>query len=238
MGRRKKINTAEDFEASENGQIQEDVILAKKKRGRPAKGNITKGLLQIMEREKKPIEVRSGALKGIFCDYSYDHMVAQNTTNNVRISSHVPVHADLTAAFKRLHVHLAVICEEIHADDIPDIDNLPVLNEAWDADDSRQPPLAAKLAKYAVSSFKIVGNGENEGVVLTGGKLLSTTDEVGLTTPVTKYQSEYPFVNELRIAVDDLVSEIEAYMNGKQAPPRQTEMVFADEDEFDDEEDI
>jgi hypothetical protein len=39
-----------------------------------------------------------------------------------------------------------------------------------------------------------------------------------LTTPKIYWESHYYFINELRIASDDLVHEVEAYMDGKQAP--------------------
>lgn len=173
------------------------------------------------------IEIKAGHLKdNMFCHYEYDHTVAANTTDNIKRKSQVPVHEDMIAAFKDLNVHLAVICEEITPGDIDDIDNLPEVDPELDLDDPAQDKLAVKLAKFSVSAFKVVGNGENEGVVLIGQKLLSNMESVKLETPVVKWQSDYPFVNELHVAVFNAVEEIEYYMNGKQAPPRQHELNF------------
>ncbi|MFB6453746.1 hypothetical protein ACE38W_00620 [Chitinophaga sp. Hz27] len=177
--------------------------------------------------EHKDIEIKSGNLKdGMFCHYSYEHTVQANTTNNLSCKSQVPVHEDLIAAFKLFNVHLAVICEEINPDDIPAIDNLPKLDTKLTYEDPAQDPLAKMLDCFSVSSFRIAANGENEGVILSGLKRLSTGEYVKLETPVTKFQSDYAFTHELRLAVFDVLTEIEEYMKGKQAPPRQTELDF------------
>jgi hypothetical protein len=177
--------------------------------------------------EPKQIEIRTGMLKDdMFCHYGYDHTVAANTTDSVTRKSQVPVHDDLKASFRDMNVHLAIVCEEIHPDEISDIDNLPELLP--DVEREEQDPLALNLSRFTVSAFKIVGNGENEGVVLTGQKQLSTGDYVKLETPIVKWHRDYAFVNELRVAIFNAVEEIEQYMNGKQAPQRQTEMDFGD----------
>ncbi|PUZ25047.1 hypothetical protein DCC81_12090 [Chitinophaga parva] len=185
--------------------------------------------------EAKAIEVRSGKLSGIFCHYEYLHTVAENTKNKIGVKSEVPMHEDLPRAFSKLNVHLAVVCEEIRPDEIPDIDDLPV----WDADpdltESDQDPLAVRLNRFHVTAFQISGTGENEGVILTGSKRLSTGELVSLQTPVVRWKSEYAFTNELHIAVFDLVTEIEEYNSGKQAPQRQMEMDFGG---FEDGEDL
>ncbi len=186
--------------------------------------------LELLEESKlapKAIEIKGGALKdSMFCHYEYDHTVAANTTDNIKRKSQVPVHDDMINTFKDLNVHLALICEEIRPEEIIDIDKLPEMKP--DTDDQDQDPLALKLSKFSVCAFKIVGNGENEGVVLTGQKVLSTLESVKLETPVVKWQSNYHFANELHVAVFNVVEEIEQYMEGKQAPPRQQELQFGD----------
>lgn len=187
--------------------------------------------------QPKQIEIRTGTLKdNMFCHYGYDHTVAANTTDSVTRKSQVPVHDDLIASFRDMNVHLAIVCEEIHPDDITDIDNLPELDLDPELTEEDQDPLALKLSRFTVSSFKVVGNGENEGVILTGQKRLSTNDYVKLETPVVKWHSDYAFVNELHVAIFNAVEEIEQYMNGKQAPQRQMEMVFEEGDGLENEE--
>jgi len=176
----------------------------------------------------KAIEIKGGRLKdNMFCHYEYDHTVAANTTDSIKRASQVPVHDDMINSFRDLNVHLALICEEIRPEEIQDIDNLPEMKK--DTEDQDQDPLALKLSKFSVSAFKVVGNGENEGVVLIGQKVLSTLESVKLETPPVKWQSSYHFANELHVAVFNVVEEIEQYMNGKQAPPRQQELDFGAE---------
>ncbi|MVT11349.1 hypothetical protein [Chitinophaga tropicalis] len=173
------------------------------------------------------IEIRAGYLKdNMFCHYEYDHTVAANTTDNIKRKSQVPVHEDMITAFSDLDVHLAVIWKEINPEEIKDIDNLPELIEDLDLDDPGQDKLAVMLSKFSVNAFKIVGSGENEGVVLIGQKQLDNYENGKLETPVVKWQSDYPFVNELHVAVFNAVEEIEQYMQGKQAPPKQQELNF------------
>lgn len=226
MGRKKTENSSGESELKSRPVARRKI---------PSK--VSSRLRDIEEEEFKPIQIKSGSLKDIFCHYTYDHTIQQNTTNNVICKSHLPIHDDLKNAFGRFNAHLAVICEEIHPDEITDIDNLPTLNPDLPVNDPSQDPMAVKISRYSVSSVRIVGNGENEGVILTGMKQLTTAALVGLETPVTKFSSEYAFVPELRIATSDLVSEIEQYMNGKQAPSRQTEMDFGDGEHEEEEED-
>jgi hypothetical protein len=162
------------------------------------------------------IEITGGTISGIFCNYAYAHKVSEHTTNKANITSQVPAHNDLKEAFKKLNPHLAIICEEVDANAVPDIDDLPAMKE--DTEDKDQDPLALKLSKFTVIDFKVSGEGDNAGITLTGYKRLSTGDEVKLTTPKIKWLSEYLFINELRIVSDDLCQEIDLYRRGKQAP--------------------
>lgn len=175
------------------------------------------------------IRIVSGTLRGLFCTFKYEHEVQPETTDVVTIKSGLPVHEDLKAAFKALNPHLAVICEEVEANDVPDIENIP---EISGEEGSVNDPIAEMLSRFAVASFTISGTGENESITLSGSKRLSTGDTVSLTTPSIELEgTQYQFVNELRIAIDNVVSEIEEYKNGKRAPiVVQTEM-FAEESE-------
>lgn len=179
--------------------------------------------------EEKTIIIKSAALTdlGCFCNYSYEHTVAQNTTNTVNIKSGVLVHDDLKKAFKKLHPHLAVICEEIASVDIGDIDNIDDFDTALHALGS----LEDRVAHFTVSKFQISGSGENEGVILTGQKRLSTGEYVSLTSPKIKWIDGYAFIHDLRIHIEAAVEEVELYMQGKCAPKLvQTEMVFGEEE--------
>lgn len=167
------------------------------------------------ELEEISIEIKSAKLKDDFCNYGYELTKGPTQGDSVNRAGAAIVHDDLKAAFKRLNVHLAVICEEIDHDDISDIEHFENLDfEAEHVEGSTQD----RVAHYSVHEFKLSGTGENENVVLLGHKRLSTGEYVKLTTPPKHWEGQYPFVNELRVVVDDLKSEVEQYMNGKAAP--------------------
>ncbi|RFM30057.1 hypothetical protein [Deminuibacter soli] len=169
---------------------------------------------QGVEVVKSPIQIMSAALKDEFCNYTYDHLVAPNTTNTVNIKSSVLVHDDLKKAFARLNVHLAVICEEIDPLDVLDIEDIA----EYDSSMHNEESMEFKVSRFTVTSFKIDGTGENEGVTLAGHKRLKTGDYLKLDTPKTKWINDYPFINELRVVIDDLRAEVDKYMHGKAAP--------------------
>jgi hypothetical protein len=178
--------------------------------------------LEKIERERKPIEVRGATLKSIFCNYSYDHTVAPNTTNAVTVKSEIPVHRDLTKCFKKLVPHLAAICDEINPDDVSDITLIPETDPMYD-----------KIGLFSVTSFKLDDYDAKESVQLIGEKKLSIGDFVGLVTPKIRWDNgNYRFVDELRIAVTELLFEVEEYMRGnKKGEADQPELPFNSEEE-------
>lgn len=184
--------------------------------------NALKNAGEKIEKARKPIEIRGAKIKSIFCDYSYDHTVAPNTTNSVSVKSEIPAHEDLFKAFKKLVPHLAVICDEVKGDEIKDITLIPDID-----------PVSEKLALFSVSSFRLDDYEAKEGVAITGEKRLSIGDSVGLVTPKIRWDNDkYQFVDELRIAVTELLFEVEEYMKGnKQAENPQQELPFTREEE-------
>lgn len=183
------------------------------------------------------VTITGGHLKDdMFCHYSYTMEVADGITDNINRKSQRPIHDDMKSAFRKLNPHLAVICEEVHNLEIKDIELVPVRpqDQPLDEWEKKLDGIDKKLYAFVVSGIQFQGTGENEGVVLIGKKKLSTGDWVELTTPRIVWEtSSYYFLNELRIAADDVAEEIKQYMEGKQAPRMiQTEMEFPeDEDE-------
>ncbi len=165
--------------------------------------------------------IKSASLKdAMFCHYKYGRVVAKGITDDVTVKSKVPVHADMHMAFKKFNNHMAVICEEVNPKQIKDIDNVILCPEDTLPSDFEKAlkGIDAELYRFIVDSVTIDGTGENEGVTLSGTKKLSTGEYITLTTPKITWESEYSFINELRIAADDLIHEVREYMDGKQAP--------------------
>lgn len=185
------------------------------------KSIITNGTLE------KEIEITGATLNGDFCNYSYDLCKGKTQGDSVNRKGSNIFHEDLKKAFWKLNVHLALICEEIEAKKVDDINELEdiIFDDTKDADgkliekeEFKKGSIADQVTHFKVSSFTITGTGENESVVLAGTKTLSTGDHVGLKSPKTAWDGEYLFINELRAVVDDLKKEVEEYSNGKAAP--------------------
>lgn len=181
------------------------------------------------------IIIREATLKDdMFCHYKYGKVVAKGITDDYVVKSRVPVHNDMKLAFRKFNNHLAVICEEVKASAIKDIDKLLERPEVMHPDDYEKSlkGLDAELYRFVVISVTSEGTGENEGVILSGKKKLSTGDWLMLTTPKITWESNYDFINELRIATDDLIHEVGEYMDGKRAPVvEQIDMFEPDEED-------
>lgn len=180
-----------------------------------------KGFESFEEESDGPdVEIKQAMLKDDFCNYKYEVVSGKMKGDTCNRSGASIVHNDLKTVFKKLHVHLALSCEELDKKGIKDVDNIP----AWDADAdipanlSQLQEISRKIFHFSVSSIKTDGTGENEGVTLVGQKRLSTGEYVKLESPRITWDGEYYFINELRVIVDDIKEEVEKYMNGKAAP--------------------
>lgn len=126
------------------------------------------------------------------------------------------VHKDLITAYSRFIPHLLLLCELI---DSPDIDGL-----SWDPGDSNSIFDMPVLEKFTVTSFSIGGSDEHEGITITGKKFLKSGKVLNLNTPFTKFEDEnmpYTYAKELHAAFIDVDYEVQAYIEGKYAPPSQ-----------------
>jgi hypothetical protein len=183
-------------------------------------GKVKKVLDIIEKAARKDIEIRAAELKDqMFCNFQYKHTVGPNTTNSVSTKSEVPVHHDLVAAFRKLDVHLAVIREEIDANAIPDISDIHP-NEG----------INDTINQFTVTQFKLDGTESAMSVVLIGTKQLSTGDAIKLETPKIAIDDSYQFSTELAFTIQECVSEVEQYMQGKQAENPQQELPFDNSD--------
>ncbi len=170
------------------------------------------------------IIIKKGKIKNnLFLQYEYLQTIG-NVTNGHSTSSDAPIHDDLRNAFKGLIPHFAYMCEEISEKKMKQYinDNLSEEDELF--------------LKFKVNSFSIGGSGDSEGVTLTGSKQVEA-GVVNFSSPFTKWEDDYKFMDELIDAVELAKSEVYEYLNGKQAPKAQQEISFEDfdtEEEFED----
>jgi len=133
-------------------------------------------------------------------------------------------HPDLIQAFKDLDIHLATICEQGNFTDYED------------------DPKSLDI--YHTTGFTIAGEGDHEGIVLTGQRKLAGNQVLNLNTPFVKFHPDhchYTYIGSLREALHKAISEVDMYYHKtKLAPKVQMELSFEGsqdplEEEHDDE---
>lgn len=115
------------------------------------------------------------------------------------------IHQDLRDAFDRLRPHLAKLCDLREGDVIKkSIEN--VHEEAF--------------SHIKISGFTIGGEGEDEGVTISGRKRFGGKS-INLNSPFQKWEDEYDpymYADELSQAIEACVYEVEQYLfHGKHA---------------------
>lgn len=165
---------------------------------------------------EKDVEIKSASLKDALCNYSYELLIGKMKGDSIsRKGTHI-VHEDLQDAFSKFDVFLA------HLDDaFTGNDNSTELSflEA-----------ETETESYFVSSFKITGVEENKALIISGTKEVSN-GTISFDAPKVKLNGSYLYLTQLTECLDNVIKEVEFYMNGKVAPqPEQLHMDFASED--------
>ena len=176
------------------------------------------------------VKITAGKIKGDYCEYAYGERTEKGS-QSVNVASEAIVHDDMRKAFRQLVPHLAFICDYIPLSNSLEkaVDEISNLEE----DDK----LYEELTRFKVSAFKMVGSGDGTGVVIIGQRKLLNGSTISVATPAIKWEDDYEYINELRIAVDRCQSEIVLYSDGKKAPDVQAEL-FDDEEQFNEGEDL
>ena len=156
------------------------------------------------------IEIRKATItSGIFLAYEYN-IQENNVSNKNKTQSTAPIHDDLRNAFKKLIPHFILLTEELPEDKMKGI----IENDLQLPEDIEK--------KYQVNAFSLSGSEDNQSITITGFKVLSNDRIVSFSSPSQKiYDANiegYKFTDELRDALEHLVSEVQEYMDGKQAP--------------------
>lgn len=125
------------------------------------------------------------------------------------------VHDDVKKAFNFLRSHLAILCDQVEAQN-------KTFYELDDNEDS--------LERYKVNSYSIGGSGEHEGVTLSGSRT-GKTGILNLNTQFTKYEGgdneeTYDHSIELRGIINHCNEEALLYIDGKIAPDAQMSLDF------------
>ena len=163
---------------------------------------------------KENVKIRKAKIKDdLFLDVEFTEDLPGHSKKDTKLSCTVPVHDDLKAAFEKLHVHLAILCDEVKAPKKGDFES-------------------SEFPQFSVRGFSIGGSDENEGVTISGSKEGKYGD-VNLNSPFKKWEDgDYPFISELGLNINQAISEVEQYLfEEKRAPEKQLEMDFGDDGE-------
>jgi hypothetical protein len=155
------------------------------------------------------VKIKKAKIKdNLFLEVEYSEDLPGHSKKDTKLSCTVPVHDDLKESFKRLHKHLAILCDEVPAPKKKDF-------------------ATSEFIGFEVRGFSIGGNDENEGVTISGSKE-GKYGLVNLNTPFTKWENkEYPFSREIANDVQSAIYEVEEYLfNEKRAPEKQLSMDF------------
>jgi len=164
------------------------------------------------------LAVKNAAIKSsLFLDYAFERQDGE-IKNTIVTKSDAPIHEDLRNAFRALIPHFCFISEQIRDEKLVSqcIDNIS------DYIGDRDSVISEDFLKYNVSSFAMSKSGE--GVTITGSRQLDTFEEIGWSTPLIKFESEYKFASALEMAIETLKEEVQHYMSGKQAAKAQLDM--------------
>lgn len=130
------------------------------------------------------------------------------------------VHEDMEAALEYLRPHLAILCDQVEAQD----------KEYYELDSDLE-----SLDRYKVNSYAIGGSGISEGVTLTGTRYGKYGPQ-NLNSQFTKYEGgeneeTYEHAFELRGMINHCNEEALLYVEGKMAPTAQLDMFEQEEKE-------
>ncbi|MBX3253950.1 MAG: hypothetical protein KF862_07390 [Chitinophagaceae bacterium] len=160
--------------------------------------------------EKKPFIILNAKVKEGICEYSYEINSGPCEGDQVKGRKGINiVHDDLTDAFSKLDVHLAI------------------LDDAFIDQELSLEEMEKETKSFRVYGFRVSGTDENEGFILSGEKWVKY-GSVGIDSPKITKASAYPYWQELCDAMEAARNEVQGYMNGKSAPKmEQTEINFS-----------
>lgn len=164
------------------------------------------------------IFITKGKLLKDHCEVEYLKTNNEKKAECKETSKEKP-HKDLTGAFSRLDIHLALIAEFVDKGKTKAIDKLREnLNGI-----------------FSVTGFTIKSDDEIKSVVLTGHKTLSTGKVLVFNTPLISESDDeednYFFFTDLKSNIEICQKELENYLfNGKTAPDTQLELFSSESD--------
>lgn len=158
----------------------------------------------------KAIEILDAVIKDDFCHYTYKYLTGVEKGNKQKSNSIYVITDDMKKAFARFNVHLAAI------DDL-------FKNAKIEVDDIDKFHDHEFTYLMTTTGFKIIGDEDNQGIILIGHKFVSGGGRIGIETYKIMLDSlsSYMWRNELKDVADKARLEVELYKAGKYVPPEE-----------------
>lgn len=159
---------------------------------------------------EKTISILSAEIKDGFCHYTYEYLTGVEKGNRQKSNSIYVVTDDMNKAFARFNVHLAVI-DDLFKNGGVEVDDVDKLHDH------------EFTFLMETTGFKIVGDEDNESIVLIGSKYVSAGGRIKIETPKIPLDnlSSYKWYNELKTAADNARQEVILYKGGKYIEPEE-----------------
>lgn len=155
-------------------------------------------------------------LKGPEVSVEYTEFKEDGHNDNCSFSRKVEPHPDLSAAFKSLAVHAALLGEFIPLASLANLDSVD----------------KKLIEPFTVTGFSQTGGDDNPGVMLHAQRRLSTGKLLGFNTPNIRFteegESAYPFMEDLENAMQKVGDEMLMFLNGKVAPDPQGKLELSE----------
>lgn len=161
-------------------------------------------------------KVKLSKHKTVYCEYTETFQKDGETvtiTGDKELSS--IAHADLCDLFNDLRPHLAILTEQVEAGQLAKLKKM------------KPDAIDEVVSNYTVSSISLEKTGQ--GATISGNKKMKTDKVLNLNTPFQKYDDSYEHSGAMKIIIDAILFETEAYFAGKAAPSNQVKMDFEDE---------
>lgn len=162
--------------------------------------------------EEREPKIKKAVLNGRQLTVTYTEFRPEGDKDIV-VKSEIPSHKDCTEAFKKLVPHFILLTEMKESDKLS-AEAAAVGIENISADDG--------YLNAEVVGIKIGKSDNNtDTVTIMGSRLLKLGGSVDFTSPAQELESsggefEYPYINELNLAVQAVIFEVKEYLfNGK-----------------------
>lgn len=182
--------------------------MSKAKKGskeNPISGDDLKSIFNGVTGNQRSFKIVEASIKDDFCNYTYEVTKGVGLGDKHKVDGKGIVMDDMLTAFASFNVHLACI-DDVFLHSKTEFDDIDTMNNH------------EFTFLYLVTGFKILGGEDNESIILSGNKYVSSAGgRIEIKSPKIPLDnlSSYKWYNELKTAANKARREVEEYKEGK-----------------------